>query len=89
MVQDDSIFTRAVRSTFYQVAADAIEQGLLTSKERDTISRRKTRKYGNWVRHLSDLCAYIEYRQSKGNHDHDTKRGSRIRQDATKRNSTG
>ncbi len=88
MVQHDSVFTRAVRSTFYRVAADAIEQELLTAKERDTISRRQERKHGNWVRHLRDLCAYIEHRQTRRKVGHDAKRGSHIRQDATKRNST-
>ena len=63
-----TLFMQEIRKAFYRVAAEAIDQGLLTPTERDTIRRRNTRKGGNWVRHLRNLCAYIKYKQDKRDH---------------------
>lgn len=68
-----TLFRHEIQRTFSRVADEAIEQGLLTHEERVTIGRRHTRKHGNWIRHLRDLCAYIEYKQEKTGCQHSSK----------------
>ncbi|GAI60597.1 unnamed protein product [marine sediment metagenome] len=86
--QHTAMSNRQAKRRFYQIATKAIEMGLLTIGERDTIRRHATRKRGNWARHLRNLCDYLDWKRDEGNGHCDTKRGSHIRQDATKRNST-
>lgn len=45
---------------FCQIATKAIEMGLLTLPDLDTIRRHGTRKRGNWKRHLRNLCDYLD-----------------------------
>ncbi len=58
-----SLFRQTIRDAFDKLAAEAIEQGLLTAEQRDTLKRSGTRKRSNYVRHLQDLCALIECQQ--------------------------
>jgi hypothetical protein len=44
---------------FYRLANQAIQAGVLTITERDTISGRGTRKAAYWGRHLRDLASYL------------------------------
>ncbi len=69
-----TLFRNTIQEAFDRVSTEAIERGFLTPKERDTIRRRGTRKQFNHLRHLEDLCAYVEYKWEKGNHEHDTER---------------
>ena len=53
------------RSQYYRLAAQAIEAGILTEKEKDLICHAGTRKMPYFGRHLRDLCAVIEDRLDK------------------------
>lgn len=59
------MFREEARQMFYLEAVRAIEQGLLSAEERDTIRRQATRKQGNWVRHLRNLRDYIKYKRGR------------------------
>jgi hypothetical protein len=51
------------RQTFYLIARYAIDDGLLTAKERDFICRKGTRKAGYWARHVRNLLEVLAERQ--------------------------
>jgi hypothetical protein len=51
---------------YYFLSHLAIENGILTREERDTISRVGTRKEGYWSRHLLDLCGILKKRSPDG-----------------------
>lgn len=59
MIQHAALSNREAQSWFYLMAQKAIDQGLLSIRERDTISRRHTRKAGNWRRHVRDLHSWF------------------------------
>lgn len=65
------MYGRWAKRRFYQIATKAIEMGLLTPAERDTIRRRATRNRGNWVRRLRNLQDYVEYKRARENEEHD------------------
>ncbi len=62
---DSNNTVRAARTQFYIVAQHAIMAGLITSKERDIISRVHTRKEGYWCRHLRDLETVLQERAAQ------------------------
>ncbi len=62
---DSNDTVRAARTQFYLLAQRAIMAGLITSKERDTISRVHTRKEGYWCRHLRDLETVLQERAAQ------------------------
>lgn len=59
---NERVTSAKAKELFYEAASQAIEAGLLTPGERDTISRRHTRKAGYWRRHLRNLHEWVWYR---------------------------
>ncbi|GAI81686.1 unnamed protein product [marine sediment metagenome] len=78
MAQSIPLFSRLMRAMFDEVSEQAVEEGLLTTTECDTIRRRGTRKQHNHIRHLKDLCAFVEYKQRKEKPEHDTERAGNL-----------
>lgn len=68
-----SLSNRQAKRRFYEIAKKAIEMGLLTPTDRDTIRRHATRKRGNWRRHLRNLCGYIYDKQGRKTCEHPSK----------------